>query len=160
MGAGNFVLASTDVCACLESLPDFKLCPLVGNVNTSKQGASFVGTIGRLKVYRDIFSMEDYAVVGYKGTGVNDAGIVYSPYVPVMFDEAKGQESFHTHMGVMTRYAITDHMFGSQNYYRYINVVGLGNGSLVDSVPNTSANVGNDYETQIDPKDRPSGSFP
>jgi hypothetical protein len=124
IGAGNFLIASPRVCAILEALPEFALAPVDAKLNAlgTPPPNSFVGTIGRYKVYRDIFATTEYIVVGYKGSSTNDAGIVYCPYIPVMFDEAKGPESFHTHLGVMTRYAIVSNMFGSKNYYRYISV--------------------------------------
>jgi len=124
IGAGNFLIASPRVCAVLEALPEFKIWEQKASLNTYGTATpnAYIGTIGRFKVYRDIFATTDYIVVGYKGTSTNDAGIVYAPYVPVMFDEAKGPESFHTHLGVMTRYAIISNLFGSENYYRYITV--------------------------------------
>jgi hypothetical protein len=134
MAAGNFIIASPRVCAILEALPEFKLWETKGSLNAlgSQYTQAKIGTIGRFAVYRDIFAgggngrgsvfQEEYIVVGYKGKSNNDAGIIYAPYVPVQFDEAKGPESFHTHLGVMTRYAIVSNMFGSENYYRYISV--------------------------------------
>jgi hypothetical protein len=124
MGAGNFIIASPRVCSMLESLPEFTIWTQDGKLKTLDTPAanSFIGTVGRYRVYRDIFATSEYAVVGYKGNGTNDAGIVYCPYVPVMFDEAKGVESFQTNLGVMTRYAIVANLFGSELYYRYINV--------------------------------------
>jgi len=124
IGAGNFIIASPRVCSVLESLPEFELWKQDAKLDTLGTAApnAYIGTIGRYKVYRDIFATTNYCVVGYKGNSTNDAGIVYAPYVPVMFDEAKGPESFHTHLGVMTRYALVSNMFGSENYYRYITV--------------------------------------
>jgi len=124
IGAGNFIIASPRVCSVLESLPEFTIWTQDAKLNTLGTPApnAKVGTVGRYGVYRDIFATSDYACVGYKGGSTNDAGIIYAPYVPVMFDEAKGPESFHTHLGVMTRYAIVSNLFGSENYYRYINV--------------------------------------
>ena len=124
IGAGNYIIASPRVCSVLESLPEFRLWEQDGKMNTYGTPApnTYVGTVGRYKVYRDIFATTNYCVVGYKGNSTNDAGIIYCPYVPVMFDEAKGPESFHTHLGVLTRYAIVANLFGSELYYRYINV--------------------------------------
>ena len=139
IGAGNFIIASPRVCSVLESLPEFILWTQDGKLNTLGTPApnAYVGTIGRYKVYRDIFASDNYCVVGYKGNSTNDAGIIYAPYVPVMFDEAKGPESFHTHLGVMTRYAIVSNMFGSENYYRYINVSFVGD--VLDSTVGSPA---------------------
>jgi hypothetical protein len=139
IGAGNFIIASPRVCSVLESLPEFTIWTQDGKLNTLGTAApnTYIGTIGRYKVYRDIFATENYCVVGYKGTSTNDAGIIYAPYVPVMFDEAKGPESFHTHLGVLTRYAIVSNMFGSELYYRYIEVSFAGDVS--DSTEGTPA---------------------
>lgn len=141
IGAGNFLVVSPRVASVLESLPEFTIWTQDAKLNTLGTAApnAYIGTIGRYKVYRDIFAnpLENYLVVGYKGTGTNDAGIIYTPYVPVMFDEAKGPESFHTHLGVMTRYAIVSNMFGSENYYRYINISFAGD--VADSTAGTPA---------------------
>jgi hypothetical protein len=139
IGAGNFLIASPRVCSVLESLPEFTIWTQDGKLNTLGTAApnAYIGTIGRYKVYRDIFATSDYVIVGYKGTTPNDAGIIYAPYVPVMFDEAKAPESFHTNLGVMTRYALVSNLFGSQNYYRIINV--NFQGDVDDSTAGTAA---------------------
>jgi hypothetical protein len=139
IGAGNFIIASPRVCSVLESLPEFTIWTQDAKLNTLGTPApnAKVGTVGRYGVYRDIFATTDYACVGYKGTSTNDAGIIYAPYVPVMFDEAKGPESFHTHLGVMTRYAIVSNLFGSENYYRYINISFTGD--VADSTAGSPA---------------------
>ena len=139
IGAGNFIIASPRVCSVLESLPEFTIWTQDAKLNTLGTPApnTYVGTIGRYKVYRDIFATTNYCVVGYKGNSTNDAGIIYCPYVPVMFDEAKGPESFHTHLGVLTRYAIVANMFGSELYYRYIEVSFTGD--IADSTAGSPA---------------------
>lgn len=132
-GAGNFVIASPGVVAALESLDNFLLSPVSASLNTEVSGVAKVGTLGRFTVYRDTFAAQDYAVVGYKGPKDNDAGIVYCPYVPVMFSRTTQVESFQPVIGVMTRYGICDNLFGAENYYRFINIVGLQNSSLAGS---------------------------
>jgi hypothetical protein len=132
-GAGNFVIASPGVVAALESLDNFLLSPISASLNTEVSGVAKVGTLGRFTVYRDSFAAQDYAVVGYKGPKDNDAGIIYCPYVPVMFSRTTQVESFQPVIGVMTRYGICDNLFGAQNYYRFINIVNLGNSSLAGS---------------------------
>lgn len=132
-GAGNFVIASPGVVAALESLDNFILSPVAASLNTEVSGVSKVGTLGRFTLYRDSFANEDYAVVGYKGPKDNDAGIIYCPYVPVMFSRTTQVESFQPVIGVMTRYGICDNLFGAENYYRFIKITGLGNSSLAGS---------------------------
>ena len=132
-GAGNFVIASPGVVAALESLDNFLMSPVSASLNTEVSGVAKVGTLGRFTLYRDSFAAQDYAVVGYKGPKDNDAGIIYCPYVPVMFSRATQVESFQPVIGVMTRYGICDNLFGSENYYRFIKIVGLNNSSLAGS---------------------------
>lgn len=132
-GAGNFVIASPGVVAALESLDNFLISPIATSMNTEVSGVSKVGTLGRFTVYRDSFAAQDYAVVGYKGPKDNDAGIVYCPYVPVMFSRTTQVESFQPVIGVMTRYGICDNLFGAENYYRFIQILGLQNSSLAGS---------------------------
>jgi hypothetical protein len=137
-GAGNFVLASPAVVAALEALEAFAPSSVATSMTTEVSGVAKVGQIGRFTVYRDMFARVDYAVVGYKGPRDNDAGLVYCPYVPLMFVNAVGQDSFNPRIGVMTRYGICNNLFGSENYYRYIHVQNLSNSSLAPSVPATS----------------------
>jgi hypothetical protein len=136
MGPGNWVIVSPRVAVALQSLPDFQFAPVKGTVDPLKFGVAEVGTLGNgMKVYRDTFAYsatpanalgEDYAVVGYKGGKESETGIIYCPYIPVMFQKAIGQESFSPRAGVMTRYGILDQLFGSQLFYRYIDIQGLG----------------------------------
>lgn len=132
-GAGNFIIASPGVVAALESLDNFLMSPISASLNTEVSGVAKVGTLGRFTLYRDSFAAQDYAVVGYKGPKDNDAGIIYCPYVPVMFSRTTQVESFQPVIGVMTRYGICDNLFGAENYYRFINILGLGNSTLAGS---------------------------
>jgi hypothetical protein len=128
-GAGNFILCSANVCTILEGLEQFAMSSVATNLSTEVSGVSKVGTIGRFSVYRDVFATVDYAVVGYKGSRDTDSGIIYCPYVPLMFMEAVGPDSFNPRIGVMTRYGICNNLFGAENYYRYISV-NLGNSPI------------------------------
>jgi hypothetical protein len=128
-GAGNFILASANVITALEGLEQFALSSVATNLSSEVSGVTKVGTIGRFTVYRDVFSLVDYAVVGYKGSKDTDSGVIYCPYVPLMFMEAVGPDSFNPRIGVMTRYGICNNLFGAENYYRYISV-NLGNSTI------------------------------
>lgn len=132
-GAGNFVIASPGVVAALESLDNFLMSPISASLNTEVSGVCKVGTLGRFTLYRDSFAAQDYAVCGYKGPKDNDAGIIYCPYVPVMFSRTTQVESFQPVIGVMTRYGICDNLFGAENYYRFIQILGLSNSTLAGS---------------------------
>jgi hypothetical protein len=144
VGAGNYVIVSPRVCAALQQLPGFTIAPVASTVNALSTGVSLVGELNGLRVYRDTFAYQqaglwtaggmsidtngnggDFCVIGYKGQRENDTGIIYCPYIPVMFAKATGEESFSPRAGVMTRYGVVDHLFGSQNYYRKIFVADL-----------------------------------
>jgi hypothetical protein len=125
MGPGNWAIVSPRVAVALQSLPDFQFAPVKGTVDALKFGVAEVGTLGNgIKVYRDTFAVNgnDYVVVGHKGSKESETGIVYCPYIPVMFQKAIGQETFSPRAGVLTRYGIVDHLFGSNLFYRYIAV--------------------------------------
>ena len=122
--AGNFVVVSPRVATALQAAgPAF-------NRNTAMVDAATtmpeIGTINdSIKVYRDSYAAADYVLVGYKGPGVSDCGVVYSPYVTGLMNRAAAQEDFSPRIGVMSRYAITDSLLGSGRYYRFANVTGL-----------------------------------
>lgn len=117
-GAGNFVVAAPNMCACLEATSAFTIAPSNLDVNTAVTGVARVGSLdGRLAIYRDTFSYVDDVVIGYKGTSSYDTGIVYLPYIQLMVSKATYEDSFQPSVGLMSRYAIHNHMFGAKNYY-------------------------------------------
>jgi hypothetical protein len=155
MGPGNWCIVSPRVAVALQSLPDFQFSPVKGQVNSLKFGVAEVGSFASgIKVYRDTFAYgsgngstgSDFVVVGYKGSRESETGIIYCPYIPVMFQKAIGQDSFSPRAGVMTRYGILDQLFGSQLFYRYINVdLGQGvDGSTTSKVVPTTGNYAYD----------------
>lgn len=122
-GPGNFIVASSNVVTALDAIGNFLLSPTNSSPMELAPGIAKVGSIeGRFDVYRDTFASSDYALVGYKGPGASDAGIIFSPYVPIVISKTMEQQSFYPVIGIMSRYALTANLFGSQNYYRQINV--------------------------------------
>jgi len=122
-GPGNFIIASPNVVTALDSVGNFLISPINASAMDLGPGLAKVGSIeGRFDVYRDTFAVNDYAITGYKGPSVADAGIIYSPYVPIMLTKAVQPNSFHPVLGVLTRYALTNNLFGAENYYRKLNV--------------------------------------
>jgi len=118
-GAGNFVIVSTRLATALQSAgPQFsRNTAMVDPTNTLVE----VGTLnGTITVYRDSYYDADEALVGYKGPGAQDAGIIYSPYITGLMSGAIAQEDFSPRIGVMSRYAITDSLLGAGRYYRRI----------------------------------------
>ena len=122
-GAGNWIVASPSVCAALETLSNFVLAPVNSNINTAQTGVAKVGSIdGRFMLYRDTFASDDSMLIGYKGSSEFDTGVVYLPYIQLMMSRATFENSLNPVIGLMTRYAIHQHIFGASNYYRNVVV--------------------------------------
>lgn len=142
-GAGNFVLASTTVCSCLQQLGTSKLVSdgkTMPSVPASAIGAmTKEGLIndGRQLLVRDTNTFGSYALVGYKGTQAGDAGIVYCPYIPVTLYKAIKPENGLNVIGARTRYGLVDNPFDSKNYYQLIKFTGF----------DTQYNLGTDKRT-------------
>ena len=139
-GAGNFVLASTTVCSCLQQLGTSKLVSdgkTMPSVPASAIGAmTKEGLIndGRQLLVRDTNTYGSYALVGYKGTHAGDTGIIYCPYIPVTLYKAIKPENGLSVIGARTRYGLVDNPFDAKHFYRLIKFTGfdstytLGNG--------------------------------
>lgn len=125
-GPGNFVVANPTVCAALEATSAFTIAPVKNNVDTAKMGVSFIGSLdGRLKLYRDTFATADEALVGYKGNSAYDAGVIYLPYVQLQVAKATFEDSFNPAVGLMSRYAVMDSMWGAKNFYIRTIITGM-----------------------------------
>ncbi len=137
-GPANFIVATPRVCSMLEMLPEFKFMPVNGNVNTQPSGVAKVGSVGgRFNIYRDTRTeaqyqlgprteVVEYALLGYKGAEYYDTGIVYCPYIPVMIQRTIGPNDFSPRVGLLTRYGVVDHIFGSNLFYHLIICKNLG----------------------------------
>jgi hypothetical protein len=125
-GAGNYLIAHPTVAAALEALSSFTIAPVQSDVTTAVTGVARLGSLdGRMNVYRDTFSTTEEIIIGYKGPSEYDTGIIYCPYIVLLNSKATFEDSFNPTVGLMSRYAIISHLFGSQNFYYYINVTGL-----------------------------------
>jgi hypothetical protein len=124
-GAGNYAVCSPNMVAALEATSAFTIAPVSTDINSGVTGVSRVGSLdGRLNVYRDTFhtTANDSILIGYKGPSEYDTGVVYLPYIQLMASKATYEDSFQPTVGLMSRYAIHEHMFGSQNFYQTIVV--------------------------------------
>lgn len=125
-GSGNWVVGDPYSVAIFESMAAFTIAPVAGNVNTSQVGISRIGSLdGRLSVYRDTFQDSRQFIVGYKGPSEYDTGVIYLPYVQLLASRAVFEDSFHPTVGLMSRYGIHDHLYGSKNYYQKVNLSNL-----------------------------------
>jgi len=124
-GAGNFAIVSPAVATALQAArPNF--CGNDPKVNPTQAGVAEIGTINStIKVFRDQYASGDYALVGYKGEGQNDAGVILSPYIMNAMNTATDYRDFSPVIGVRSRYAVTDSLLGAGRYYRLVQYSNL-----------------------------------
>ena len=93
-------------------------------VTSAVNGSTAMTEVGRfntgITVYCDQYATvgQDYATVGFKGTGVSQAGVIFSPYIMGLTNKAIDPANFSPRVGVLSRYAITDSLLGTGRYYR------------------------------------------
>ena len=125
-GPGNFVIVSPSVATALQAA-GHQFVKYEQNVNPGTTMAAIGKLNGTIEVYRDQYATSDYALVGYKGNGVSDSGLIYSPYIMGLQNRAISPDDFSPRIGVMSRYAITDSLIGAGRYYRLIPFANIGN---------------------------------
>ena len=114
-GKGNIIICSSDVAAALSMSGLLESNKTAFGMDVDDTGTTFVGTIGRYKVYIDPYvpSGTDFCVVGYKGTSQYDAGFFYCPYVPLQMVRAIDPTTFQPKIGFKTRYGIAANPFAT-----------------------------------------------
>ncbi len=122
-GSGNWIVGNPRGVAILETLSAFAIAPVPSDVTTQPTGVSRIGSLdGRLVVYRDTFESRDQYIVGYKGPSEYDTGVIYLPYIQLLASRAVFENSFQPTVGLMSRYAIHNHLFGAREYYQLIRL--------------------------------------
>jgi hypothetical protein len=138
-GKGNFIVCSSNVASALAASGVLNYAPALStNLNVDDTGNVFAGVLnGRLKVFIDPFSTDDYITVGYKGANAYDAGMFYCPYVPLTMVRAVDTDTFQPKIGFKTRYGLVANPFAggadssdtgtnsANPYYRTFTVTGL-----------------------------------
>lgn len=142
-GPANFIIATPKVCTILQLLPEFRPFEIASSIQVHPNGVARVGTLaGQFNIYRDTRTEAqylagvraepvEYALLGYKGSEFWDTGIVYCPYIPVLVQRTISPHTFTPNVGMMTRYGVIDHLFGSQNFYHLIIARDLNTGHSV-----------------------------
>lgn len=137
-GPANFIVATPKVCSILQLLPEFSAFQIGAQIQAHPHGIARVGSLsGQFNIYRDTRSEAqymsgarsqpvEYCLLGYKGAEFWDTGLVYCPYIPVMVQRTIGPNDFSPRVGMLTRYGVIDHLFGSQNFYHLIVLKNLG----------------------------------
>jgi len=123
-GAGNMAVCSPDIVSALQGLGHVFV-----NYDSKVKGNQSVAYVGKLNgtidIFRDQYATESYALVAYKGSGISDAGIIYSPYLMGVTNRAVSPGDFSPRIGVMSRYAITRSLLGAGRYYRMLKFTNL-----------------------------------
>jgi len=143
-GPANFVIVSPAIATALQAA-GHTFVNYTQNVNPTQVMSSIGKLNGTMEVYRDQYARGEYALVGFKGNGISDCGIIFSPYIMGLTNRAIHPADFTPRIGVMSRYAITDTLLGSGRYYRLIpfyNVNKLIPGATTSNLPSGIAGRG------------------
>lgn len=119
-GQGNFMIVDTSTLVALE------MSGRLDASNVDPVGTSFVGMFnGYIKVFVDLFSDDNQIIMGYKGNSELDAGVFFSPYVPLKITQGTTQEGDQPRLFFRMRYALTSNPFGAPNFFRKIELSNL-----------------------------------
>lgn len=124
-GAGNFCVVSGRVATALQALNSKVFTAIESNVSATGTMAKVGRLNNSIDIYLDRYATTDYALVGYKGPGQNDGGLVYSPYIMGLTSKAISPNTMAPHLAVMSRYAITSSLLGAGRWYRLVNFSNL-----------------------------------
>jgi len=118
-GPGNFVVVSPAIASALQAA-GHQFVAYKQAVNPTTTMASIGKLNGTMDVYRDQYGKVPYALVGFKGQGISDCGLIFSPYIMGLTNRAIHPSDFTPRIGTMARYAITDTLLQSGRYYRLL----------------------------------------
>lgn len=129
-GRGNLLICSSDVASALQQAGILDFAPAMqGNdMQVDDTGPTFAGVLnGRIRVFIDPYTTGDYFTVGYRGANPIDAGIFYSPYVPLQMVRGVNPDSLQPKIGFKSRYAVVANPFAPGSYVGDGTVKPLGN---------------------------------
>lgn len=148
-GRGNIIICSSNVASALAMAGILDYTPALNgndNIVVDDTGNTFAGILnGRYKVFIDPYFAPatagagagmEYVTIGYKGANPYDAGLFYSPYVPLQMVRAIDSGTFNPKIGFKTRYALTANPFATaagdgvvsfSNKNLYYNRIGVKN---------------------------------
>jgi hypothetical protein len=144
-GAGNFIIASRNVVSALAMVDSGISYGAQGlqstSMNTDTNTSVYAGVLGgKYKVFIDQYADNDYFVVGYKGANEMDAGVFYSPYIPLTPLRGADAKNMQPVMAFKTRYGTQVNPFvamtnkqimngmrgiGANQFFRKVEVLGL-----------------------------------
>lgn len=99
LASGSYIIAGMGACNIIETLPRFRPAGVVKPI-----GPHLVGYLGTMPVYKNPFYPMDSYLVGWKGSGLFDAGYLYCPYMPIMSTQLIMDANFEGQRGFATSY--------------------------------------------------------
>lgn len=136
-GPGTVLITSPLIASMLESAAKMEggLPSEAAPSNISGKNITYAGKfMGKYDLIVDPLFPEDEIIVGYKGSGNMDAGLIYCPYVPLMpLEKVTDPETFQPRKGILTRYGKVA-IQPSSRYFRVIRLVGTGADALTPGV--------------------------
>jgi len=118
-GQGTFMIVSLGVLNALEASGRLK------DTNVDPIQQVYAGTALGMDVYVDNWATTDNIYIGYKGKNETDAGIFYSPYIPLQVRKGYGEEDNQPRAFFHTRYGLAYNPYGADNYYHNLTVANL-----------------------------------
>ena len=129
-GRGNFIIVSqnlADVLAAAERLDTHEV--KIGDIDGA--GDTFVGTVGRFKIFMDPYindSADMFACVGFKGASELEAGMFYCPYIGLEMREAMDSATMQPAIAFQSRYGLIGNPYsgstaGTNGFYRKSRIV-------------------------------------
>lgn len=115
-GKANILICSSDVASALQ-MTGMMEPAFASNLVVDDTGNTFAGTLKNgMKVFVDPYAVSlaedtNFFVVGYKGSNAYDAGLFYSPYVPLTMYKAQDPVSFQPVVGCESRYGVVMNPF-------------------------------------------------
>jgi len=131
-GRGNYIIVScnlADVLAAAERLDTSSV--KLGDIDGA--GDTFIGTMGRYKIYIDPYineASDSFACVGFKGSDELTAGIFYCPYIALEMYEAVDANRLQPVMGFKSRYDMVNNPYSgatsaANGWFRKSRVTGF-----------------------------------
>ena len=106
-GAGNWAVLSPSAYTLLKTHSEFLSAP--EEIEKRQAGVTYKGMLNKsIKIYVDPWASEDAPVlVGYKGVGEIDAGVIFCPYAPLLSSGVIiDPKNFEPIVSFMTRYGM------------------------------------------------------
>lgn len=129
-GRANRVVCSSNVASALNMAGVLDYNPgLAANLSIDDSGQTYAGVLmGKYQVFIDPYATRDYITVGYKGANAWDAGVYYTPYLPLEMYRGTSEDNFQPTIGFATRYGVVANPFASHTGSGAKAGLGLGQG--------------------------------